>query len=67
MEHIEDRLAAMTLTPYEGLNPELGDSTPCNCAVRAFQNITNRQPVCLGYEVGKLVLSLAGCDNAAEV
>ena len=56
MEHIEDRLAAMTLTPYEGLNPELGDSTPMQLRRSGFSDtiITNLHAsfAGLGYEAG---------------
>ena len=56
MEHIEDRLAAMTLTPYEGLNPELGDSTPVQLRRSGFSDtiITNLHAsfAGLGYEAG---------------
>ena len=55
MEHIEDRLAAMTLT-YEGLNPELGDSTPMQLRRSGFSDtiITNLHAsfAGLGYEAG---------------
>ena len=56
MEHIEERLAAMTLTPYEGLNPELGDSTPMQLRRSGFSDtiITNLHAsfAGLGYEAG---------------
>ena len=56
MEYIEDRLAAMTLTPYEGLNPELGDSTPMQLRRSGFSDtiITNLHAsfAGLGYEAG---------------
>ena len=56
MEHIEDRLAAMTLTPYEGLNPELGDSTPMQLRRSGFSDtiITNLHAsfAGIGYEAG---------------
>ena len=56
LEHIENRLSAMTLTPYEGVNPELGDSTPMQLRRSGFseQVITNLHAsfAGLGYEAG---------------
>jgi len=56
LEHIEDRLAAMTLTPYDGINPELGDSTPMQLRRSGFSDtiITNLHAsfAGLGYEAG---------------
>ena len=56
LEDIENRLSAMTLTPYEGINPELGDSTPMQLRRSGFSEkiITSLHAsfAGLGYEAG---------------
>ena len=56
LEQIEDRLAAMTLTPSDGLNPELKASTPVQLRSAGFSDATitrlHASYAGLGYEAG---------------
>ena len=56
LEHIEDKLSAMTLTPYDGLNPELQASTPVQLRRAGFsESVITRLHASyagLGYEAG---------------
>ena len=56
LEQIEDRLAAMTLTPSDGLNPELQASTPVQLRSAGFSDTTitrlHASYAGLGYEAG---------------
>ncbi len=56
LEQIEDRLAGMTLTPHDGLNPELQASTPVQLRRAGFSETAitrlHASYAGLGYEAG---------------